>query len=320
MKTLRHALIATVVLTAGWVHAENYPTRPIRMIVPWAPGGGSEISARIVGQKLGEYLGTTIVIDTRPGAASMLGTQLAARAQPDGYTLLFTDLPVTINPAVNKNVGYDLARDFVPISMVATSPAILVMHPSVPAASLADFIALAKAQPGKITLGHGGVGATTHVVGELFQLRAGVKLNPVPYKGTGPAVADAVAGQIQSAISTMPAAVPNIQAGRLRGLGIAGPKRSAQIPDVPTFAQAGVKGVEGENWNGVLAPAGVPQAIIMQLNREIVKAVNLPQVRERLAALSLEAIPSTPGEFKKVLDTELRKWAEVVKAANIQAE
>ncbi len=320
MKTLRYALIPILVLTAGWVYAENYPTRPIRMIVPWAPGGGSEISARIVGQKLGEYLGTTIVIDTRPGAASMLGTQLAARAQPDGYTLLFTDLPVTINPAVNKNVGYDLARDFVPISMVATSPAILVMHPSVPAASLADFIALAKAQPGKITLGHGGVGATTHVVGELFQLRAGVKLNPVPYKGTGPAVADAVAGQIQSAISTMPAAVPNIQAGRLRGLGIAGPKRSAQIPDVPTFAEAGVKGVEGENWNGVLAPTGVPQAIIMQLNREIVKAVNLPQVRERLATLSLEAIPSTPGEFKKVLDTELRKWAEVVKAANIQAE
>ena len=250
----------------------------------------------------------------------MLGTQLAARAQPDGYTLLFTDLPVTINPAVNRNVGYDLAKDFVPVSMVATSPAILVMHPSVPAAGLAEFIALAKAQPGKITLGHGGVGATTHVVGELFQLRAGVKLNPVPYKGTGPAVADAVAGQIQSAISTMPAAVPNIQAGRLRGLGIAGKKRSAAIPDVPTMAEAGVKGVEGENWNGVLAPAGVPPAIIVQLNREIVKAVSLREVRERLATLSLEAIPSTPGEFRKVLDAELKKWAEVVKAANIQAE
>ena len=320
MKKLRYAFVAVVGLTAGWAHADNYPTRPIRMIVPWAPGGGSEISARIISQKLGEYLGTTIVVDTRPGAASMLGTQLAARAQPDGYTLLFTDLPVTINPAVNRNVGYDLAKDFVPVSMVATSPAILVMHPSVPAAGLAEFIALAKAQPGKITLGHGGVGATTHVVGELFQLRAGVKLNPVPYKGTGPAVADAVAGQIQSAISTMPAAVPNIQAGRLRGLGIAGKKRSAAIPDVPTMAEAGVKGVEGENWNGVLAPAGVPPAIIVQLNREIVKAVSLREVRERLATLSLEAIPSTPGEFRKVLDAELKKWAEVVKAANIQAE
>jgi tripartite-type tricarboxylate transporter receptor subunit TctC len=290
------------------------------MIVPWAPGGGSEISARILGQKLGEYLGTTVVIDTRPGAASMLGTQLAARAQPDGYTLLFTDLPVTINPAVNKNVGYDVVKDFVPVSMVATSPAILVMHPSVSAASLAEFIALAKAQPGKITLGHGGVGATTHVVGELFQLRAGIKLNPVPYKGTGPAVADTVAGQVQSAISTMPAAVPHIQSGRLRGLGIAGRKRSTAIPDVPTMAEAGVKGVEGENWNGVLAPAGVPPAIIAQLNREIVKAVSQPQVRERLAALSLEAIPSTPAEFRKVLDAELKKWAEVVKAAHIQAE
>jgi tripartite-type tricarboxylate transporter receptor subunit TctC len=250
----------------------------------------------------------------------MLGTQLAARAQPDGYTLLYTDLPVTINPAVNKNVGYDLAKDFVPVSMVATSPAILVIHPSVPAATLAEFIALANKQPGKITLGHGGVGATTHVVGELFQLRAGIKLNPVPYKGTGPAVADTVAGQIQAAISTMPAAVPNIQAGRLRGLGIAGKKRSAAIPDVPTMAEAGVKGVEGENWNGVLAPAGVPPAIVMQLNREIIKAVNSPQVRERLTTFSLEAITSTPEEFRKVIDFELKRWAEVVKAAHIQAE
>jgi tripartite-type tricarboxylate transporter receptor subunit TctC len=319
MKICR-AVLVVVLLITGVAQADDYPARPIRMIVPWAPGGGSEISARIVGQKLGEYLGTTIVIDTRPGAASMLGTQLAARAQPDGYTLLFTDLPVTINPAVNKNVGYDLAKDFVPVSMVATSPAILVMHPSVPAASLAEFIALAKTQPGKITLGHGGVGATTHVVGELFQLRAGVKLNPVPYKGTGPAVADTVAGQVQSAISTMPAAVPHIQSGRRRGLAIAGKKRSTAIPDVPTMAEAGVKGVEGENWNGVLAPTGVPPAILMQLNREIVKAVSQPQVRERLAALSLEAIPSTPGEFRKVLDSELKKWAEVVKAANIQSD
>ncbi len=319
MKISRTVFVVALAL-AGTTQADDYPTRPIRMIVPWAPGGGSEISARILGQKLGEYLGTTIVIDTRPGAASMLGTQLAARAQPDGYTLLFTDLPVTINPAVNKNVGYDALKDFVPVSMVATSPAILVMHPSVSAASLAEFIALAKAQPGKITLGHGGVGATTHVVGELFQLRAGIKLNPVPYKGTGPAVADTVAGQVQSAISTMPAAVPHIQSGRLRGLGIAGRKRSTAIPDVPTMAEAGVKGVEGENWNGVLAPAGVPPAIIAQLNREIVKAIGQPQVRERLAALSLEAIPSTPAEFRKVLDAELKKWAEVVKAANIQSD
>ena len=321
MTNLRKVLAAHLVLAAGAAYAaETYPNKPIRMIVPWAPGGGSEISARIMSIKLGEQLGTTVVIDTRPGAASMLGTQLAARAIPDGYTLLYTDLPVTINPAVNKNVGYDLAKDFVPVSMVATSPAILVMHPSVPVASMAEFIAMAKAQPGKITLGHGGVGATTHVVGELFQLRAGIKLNPVPYKGTGPAVADAVAGQIQTAISTMPAAVPNIQAGRLRGLGIAGKKRSAAIPDVPTMAEAGVKGVEGENWNGVLAPTGVPPAILAVLNREIVKAVNQPQTRERFATFSLEAISSTPEEFRKVIDFELKRWAEVVKAANIQAE
>ncbi|MEO8443126.1 MAG: tripartite tricarboxylate transporter substrate binding protein [Betaproteobacteria bacterium] len=318
MNILRVAL-AFAMLCAN-AYAADYPVRPIRMIVPWAPGGGSEISARILGQRLGEALGTTIVIDTRPGAASMLGTQLAAHAQPDGYTLLFTDLPVAINPALSRKAGYDLMKDFTPIAMVASSPAILIVHPSMPAANLAEYIALARVQPGKITLGHGGVGATTHVVGELFQLRAGIKLNPVPYKGTGPAVADTVAGQVQSAISTMPAAVPHIQSGRLRGLGIAGKKRSTAIPDVPTMAEAGVKGVEGENWNGVLAPAGVPPEIVVLLNREIVKAVNQPQVRERLAALSLEAIPSTPAEFRKVLDSELKKWAEVVKAANIQAE
>ena len=320
MKTARSILSAFLVLVSGGALADTYPARPIRMIVPWAPGGGSEISARIMSLKLAELLGVTIVIDTRPGAASMLGTQLAARAQPDGYTLLYTDLPVTINPAVNKNVGYDLAKDFMPVSMVATSPAILVVHPTVPAASLAEFIAMAKAQPGKITLGHGGVGATTHVVGELFQLRAGIKLNPVPYKGTGPAVADTVAGQIQAAISTMPAAVPNIQAGRLRGLGIAGKKRSPAIPDVPTMAEGGVKGVEGENWNGVLAPAGTPQAIVTLLNREIVKAVNHPQTRERFATFSLEPISSTPEEFRKVIDFELKRWAEVVTAANIKPE
>jgi tripartite-type tricarboxylate transporter receptor subunit TctC len=316
----RTAFAAVLVLAAGSSHADTYPTRPIRMIVPWAPGGGSEITARILGQKLGESLGTTIVIDTRPGAASMLGTQLAARAQPDGYTLLFTDLPITINPAVNKDVGYDVNRDFAPVAMVASSPGIIVIHPSVAAKNVAEFIALAKAQPGKVTIGHGGVGATTHVVGELFQLRSGAQFNLVPYKGTGPAVADTVAGQIQAAVSTMPAAVPQVQAGKLRALGVASKKRSPALPEVPTFAEAGLKGVEGENWNGVLAPAGTPQTVIVLLNREIVKAVNLPQVRERFATFSLEAVPSTPAEFRKVLSDELKKWAEVVKAANIKPE
>jgi tripartite-type tricarboxylate transporter receptor subunit TctC len=319
MKALVPAL-ALPALLAGAACAETYPTKPIRMIVPWAPGGGSEITARILGQRLGEALGTTIVIDTRPGAASMIGTQLAARAQPDGYTLLFTDLPITINPAVNKDVGYDVNRDFATVSMVATSPGIIVIHPSVPAKNVAEFIALAKAQPGKITIGHGGIGATTHVVGELFQLRSGAQFNLVPFKGTGPAVADTVAGQVNAAVSTMPAAVPQVQAGKLRALGVASKKRSPGLPDVPTFAEAGLTGVEGENWNGVLAPAGTPQAIIVLLNREIVKAVNLPQVRERFATFSLEAVPSTPAEFRKVLNDELKKWAEVVKAANIKPE
>jgi tripartite-type tricarboxylate transporter receptor subunit TctC len=206
------------------------------------------------------------------------------------------------------------------MSMVATSPGIIVIHPSVPAKNVAEFIALAKAQPGKITIGHGGIGATTHVVGELFQLRSGAQFNLVPFKGTGPAVADTVAGQVNAAVSTMPAAVPQVQAGKLRALGVASKKRSPGLPDVPTFAEAGLTGVEGENWNGVLAPAGTPQAIIVLLNREIVKAVNLPQVRERFATFSLEAVPSTPAEFRKVLNDELKKWAEVVKAANIKPE
>jgi len=319
MKICRTISIACA-LTAGAALASDYPNRPIRMIVPWAPGGGSEISARILGQKLGEYLGTTIVIDTRPGAASMLGTQLAAHAQPDGYTLLFTDLPVTINPAVSKNVGYDLARDFVPVSMVATSPAILVMHPSVPAVNLAEFIALAKAQPGKITLGHGGVGATTHVVGELFQLRAGIKLNPVPYKGTGPAVADTVAGQVQSAISTMPAAVPHIQSGRLRGLAIAGKKRSAAIPDVPTMAEAGVAGQETETIQGMLVPAGTPAAIITRLHDEVRAVLAEPEIRQIISKQGFDVVAGTPEEFRADIKVEYARWAKVIKAGNIKVE
>jgi tripartite-type tricarboxylate transporter receptor subunit TctC len=315
---LLFALVAAFALLPA--HAQDYPNRPIRVIVPWAAGGGAEITARILGQRLGEQMGATFVVETRPGAASMIGTEAAARSQPDGYTLLFTDAPVTINPAIHPRVGYDLRKDFVPVSRVSSTPVMLVSNPSVPAATIAEYLALAKGQPGRISVGHGGVGSTTHMVGELLQLRAGVQLNHIPYKGTGPAVADCVAGQVNSATTTMPGAIAHIKAGRLRALAVASSKRLPALPEVPTFEQAGVAGVIGENWSGILAPAGVSPEIVARLNQEIVKAVQHPQVQEKLVAASLEPQWSTPGEFRAFLDAELKKWAEVVKAANIKAD
>ena len=314
-------LIVLAAALAGFAaQAQDYPNRPVRIIVPWAAGGGAEITARILGQRLGEQMGTTFIVETRPGAASMIGTEAAARSQPDGYTILFTDAPVTINPAIHPRIGYDLRKDFIAVSRVSTTPVMLVSNPSVPAATIAEYLALAKAQPGKVSVGHGGVGSTTHMVGELLQLRAGVQLNHIPYKGTGPAVADCVAGQVNSATTTMPGAIAHIKAGRLRALAVASNKRLPALPDVPTFEQAGVAGVIGENWSGILAPAGVPQSIIDRLNQEIVKALQVPQVQEKLGAAALEPQWSTPGEFRAFLDSELKKWSEVVKAANIKPD
>ena len=299
----------------------SYPTKPIRMVVPYAPGGGSDIVARIVGQKMTDTLGQPIIIDNRPGAAGMLGAEIVANAVADGYTLLLADSSFTINSSYyKKQVRYDARKSFVPVALIADTPYLLVVHPSVPAASLRDFIALAKAQPGKINVGSAGNGSGSHLTGELFKLKAGVDLNHIPYKGSGPSTADVVAGQIHATFATAPGAVPFIKSGRLKALVVASPKRSATLPDVPTFVESGFSDIVVTNWYGIVAPADTSRFVVRRLYDEVGRAIALPDVRERLAAAALEPVPQAPDQFRALIDVELKRWAQVIREANIRTE
>ena len=306
---------------APGVLAQDYPNRPIRLIVPFAPGGGSDFVGRLIGQKLTEQMGQTVVVDNRPGAASLIGTQTAARGAPDGYTLLLADAGFTINIAFFKDPKYDALKDFEPISVVAGTPYILIVNPSLPyAGSLKDFIAAAKAQPGKLTIGSAGSGSGTHMSGELFRLRAGIKMIHVPYKSVGPANSDVVAGQIHSTFSTPPASLPLVKAGRLRILAAAAPARSKLLPDVPTFTESGVPDVNVSNWYSVVSVGGTPKPVIKRLHEEIHRAVAAPDMRERFAASALEPAPNTPEQFRKLIVEEIQRWTRVVKDAGIRQE
>ena len=309
-------------LAAGGVHAQqNYPNKPIRLIVPFAAGGGSDFVGRLIGQKLGEQMGQTVVVDNRPGAASLVGTQIVARAAPDGYTLLLADSGFTINIAFFKDPQYDPVKDFDPVSVVAGTPYILIANPALPyAGNLKDFIAAAKAQPGKLTIGSAGSGSGTHMTGELFRLSAGIKMTHVPYKSIGPAMSDVVAGQINSAISSVPVTLPLVKAGRLKYLAVAAPKRIGLIPDVPTFAESGVNDVNVSNWYSVMSVGGTPKAVIDRLYNEIKRAVDSPDMRERLAASALEPGGNSPEQFRKMVAEELQRWARVIKDAGIRQE
>ena len=310
----------TLVCAPALLAQVNYPAKPIRMVVPYAPGGGSDIVARIVGQKMSESLGQTVVVDNRPGAAGMLGAELAAGAAADGYTLLLADSSYTINASYFRQKRYDAQKSFVPVSLIADTPYILVVHPTVPAATLKEFIALAKAQPGKINVGSAGNGSGSHLTGALFMLKAGVNLNHIPYKGSGPSTADVVAGQIQSTFATAPGAVSFIKAGRLKALVAASPKRSATLPDVPTFVELGFKDIVVTNWYGVVAPAGTAKSAVQKLYNEIGRTIALPDVRERLAGAALEPVTPAPDQFAQLIDAELIRWAQVIKEANIPTE
>ena len=301
--------------------AQDYPNKPIRLIVPFAAGGGSDFAGRLIGLKLTEQMGQTVVVDNRPGAASLLGTQIAARAAPDGYTLLLADSGFTINIAFFKHPQYDALKDFDPISVIAQTPYILVVNPGLPyAGSVKDFIAAAKAQPGKLTLGSAGSGSGTHMTGELFRLRAGISMVHVPYKSVGPALSDVVAGQIQSTFSTAPVTLPLVKSGRLKILAAASPQRSKLLPDVPTFAESGVPDVNVSNWYSVMSVGGTPKPVIKRLHAEIVRAVNSPDMSERLASSALEPAPNTPEQFRKMVADELQRWARVIKEAGISQE
>jgi tripartite-type tricarboxylate transporter receptor subunit TctC len=294
--------------------ADSYPSRPVRLIVPYAPGGGSDTIARVIGQKLGERLGQTFVIDTRPGAASLIGTEIAAKAGADGYTLILSDVPHAINPAIATKPSYDAVRDFAPIMRVATSSQVLSAHPSFKTATLRELLALPREQTAKFALATTGQGGSPHMTYELLRMKTGLTLNLVPYKGGAPAIADLVANQVPLAITGSPVVVGHIKAGRIKGLGMTREKRHPLLPGVPTFIESGVPDFVVAHWYGFLAPAGTPPAVIRKLHQEIARALEQADVQERLAALALDLAPAGPEDFRKMIENDVRRWQDVAKS------
>ena len=320
MRGSRHALAVALLLTASAAVAQDYPTKPIRLIVPFGAGGGSDYVGRLVGVKLTEQTGQTVVVDNRPGAASLVGTEIAQRAAPDGYTLLLADSGFTINLAYYKNVKYNALKDFDPVTVVGETPYILVVTPSLPyAGSLKDYIAAGKSGQ-KINIGSAGNGSGTHLSGELFKLRAGLNIIHVPYKSAGASVTDVAGGQIQSTMTSPPPALPLMKAGRLKALAQAAAKRSALMPDIPTFDEGGVSGVHVTNWYSVMSVGGTPRPVLKKLHDELMRAIASPDMRQRLAAGALDPAPTTPEEFRKKIVGELERWARVIKDAGIKQE
>jgi tripartite-type tricarboxylate transporter receptor subunit TctC len=313
-------LAAAFIIATLPAQAQNWPTRPIRLIIPSAPGGGTDITARMIAPKMTEFLGQQIVIENRAGAAMMIGGEAVARAAPDGYTLLMGISTLTINPSIYAKMPYDAVRDFAPISLVVTLPNVLVSHPSLPSKTVRELIALAKSRPGQLTFGSAGVGSNPHLTMALFETMAGIKLTHVPYKGSGLALVDVVAGQISMMMSAVLSGLPHVNAGRLRAYGVTGGKRASSLPNVPTIAEAGVPGYEAVQWFGVLAPAATPRDIIAKLHAATARAVNEPDIRNRFIADGSDPAGGTPEEFAELIRTDLAKWAKVIKAAGIKGE
>ena len=308
------------VLAAGVAAAQSYPTRPVRVIVTFPPGAGSDIATRLVTAKLVESLGRAFVVDNRAGAAGNIGVDMAAHAAPDGYTLLAVTAAAAISQSAYAKAPFDLVKDFAPVALIASAPFILALHPSVPAKSLQELIALAKAKPGQYSYATPGTGSSPHMAGELLKMETGINLLHVPYKGTVPAVTDVIAGNVSMALANTLVALPAVKSGRLRALAITSAKRSAIVPDLPTFAESGVRGFESGTWYAFLAPAGTPRPVIALLNREISRIVQLPDVREKLAAQGAEPLVGTPEETGAFVRSEVARWAKVVKAAGVRLD
>jgi tripartite-type tricarboxylate transporter receptor subunit TctC len=301
--------------------AQTWPNRPVRLLVPFAAGAGiNDIMARLVGQYLGAGLGQPVVIENRAGAGGIAGTEAAAKAAPDGYTLLMTNVSLVTSAYLYSKLSYDPQKDFVPVTLVATSPLILVVHPSVAARSLQELVALAKANPGRLNFGSGGVGSTPHLSAELFKSAAGIDAVHVPYKGGAPALNDLIGGQLSFMIENMPGTMPFVKQGKLRALAITSAQRSPLEPALPTMAESGVPGYEVVGWQGVFAPAGTPPEIVARLQGEVGKVLRLAEVRERLAALGAEPVGSTPEEFGAFFRTEMARWGRIIREKGIRSE
>jgi tripartite-type tricarboxylate transporter receptor subunit TctC len=311
---------AALIISAATVSialAQAYPDKPVRLIVPFSAGGPADLLGRLIGEKLQRSLGQTIVVINKDGAGTILGVDMAAKATPDGYTLLLGNVAMVINSSAGKRLPYNLQRDLAPVSLAFTQPLILVINPALPVATLKDFVAYAKTNPGKLKYGSSGIGTSIHLTSELFRNAAGVEFTHIPYKGAAPALTDLLGGQVDFMFPGITPVVAHVRNGKLRALGLSSSKRSAALPEVPTMHELGVANFESIGWYGVLVPAGTPKTIVTRLNRDLVAALSQPDLKERLASQGGDAVSSTPEQFTAFIDSELKKWTSVIRTANI---
>ncbi len=305
-------------LLAAAAQAQTYPNRAVRLVVPFAAGGSTDIIARTVGQKLNELWGQPIVVDNRPGGNTVIGTEAVARAAPDGYSLLVTPAPFTIVPSLTAKLPYDPARDFEPITLINTTPLVVVVHPGVPAKSIKELIALARAKPGSLNFGSSGSGGSNHLAGELFNSMAGVKMVHIPYKGNAPALTDLVGGHVDVLFNGLTSAMPLIKSGKLRALAVTSISRAGSLPDMPTLDELGLKGFQAVAWNGLNAPARTPKDIISKINADVLKVVRSPELVERLKAEGSDPVGNSPEQYAAFLREEIAKWSRVIKLAGVK--
>jgi tripartite-type tricarboxylate transporter receptor subunit TctC len=313
------ALLGALPAGGAWAQA-GYPVKPVRLVVPSSPGGGTDITARMLAPKLTELLGQQVVVENRAGAGTMIGIEVVAKSPADGYTLLMGLSTLAINPAMYKKVPYDAVRDFAPISQIISAPNMLVVHPSIPVKSVKELIAFTRARPGQLNYASAGHGTNPHLSMELFLSMTGLKVVHIPYKGLAPGIVDLLAGHVSLATATMLTGLPHVKSGRLRCLGTTGAKRAAVLPDQPTVAEAGVPGYEASQWYGILAPAQTPKEIVIRLHVELTRILQAPDLRQRLVADGTDPVGSSPDEFASYIKSELAKWGKVAREAGITPE
>ena len=317
------AITASVALLAGatsMAGAQAFPTRPIRIIAPYVPGGGVDFVARVIAAKLSETIGQQVIVENRPGGGTNIGSELVMRSAPDGYMLLLGGVPNTANMTLFKKPPYDVVKDFAPVTQTTIAPNILAVHPSVPVRSVKDLIALAKSRRGELTFASAGIGSSNHLSGEQFRIMAGLDIIHVPYKGGGAAVTDLLAGQVSMYFGTTPSTVPHVRTGRLRALAVTSAQRSRATPDIPTMSETALPGFEQSAWHGILAPAGTPPAVIARLNSEVVRVLRLPEIIDRMAAQGVDVIGNSPAEFAAFIKQDVVKYEKLVKSAGIKIE
>jgi tripartite-type tricarboxylate transporter receptor subunit TctC len=319
-RILRPGLVAGLLLAAGTAVAQTYPAKPVRWIIPFPPGGAMDVMARALGPKMAESLGQPVVVENRPGAGGVIGSDVVAKAPPDGYTIMIVSIGQAVNPSLYPKLPFDPIKDFEPVTLVGVVPNVLVVHPSVKANSVAELVALAKAQPGKLNYASAGNGTSIHLAGELFAAMAGVDITHVPYKGSGPAVTDLLGGQVNLMFDSITSAKPHIQAGKLRALGVTSQRRSTALPNVPTIAEAGIKGYEVSPWFAVFVPAKTPKAVVDRLHSEITKALKSPDIQERFASIGAEPVGSTPEQLAAHLERETARWSKIIRERDIKSD